>query len=145
VWIVELRIQQDIASVDEARGEMHERDLGRVIGAAEHALAEKGAADRDAIKPADQPVAVPAFDGMGVALPVKRAIEIDDRRVDPGVRPVRMRLAARLDDAREGGVERDAERVLQDAALQASGNVEGVERQQAAALRIDQEQARIIA
>ena len=51
----------------QARHQMHQRNLGSIAGAVEHALAEKGAAERDAIKPADQIVAVIDLDGVAVA------------------------------------------------------------------------------
>jgi hypothetical protein len=55
-----------------------------------------------------------------------------------------MRFAACLDDARERGVKAYPERILTDPPLQAFGDVEGVERQDAPEVRIDEEQARII-
>ena len=46
---------------------MHQRDLGGVARAVEHALAEEGAAERDAVEPADQLVAVIDLDGVAMA------------------------------------------------------------------------------
>ncbi|AXE63814.1 hypothetical protein BBF93_05945 [Hyphomonas sp. CACIAM 19H1] len=55
-----------------------------------------------------------------------------------------MRLPAGFDDAREGSVKADPERVLADPALQAFGNVERVQGQDAPEVRVDKEQPRVI-
>src|SRR5207302_11161391 len=59
-----LRVEQTVAAVAQARHEMHERDLARIGDAAEHALAKKGAAERDAVKTADQFTVMPALDAV---------------------------------------------------------------------------------
>jgi hypothetical protein len=82
---------------------------------------------------------------MGMPLPVQRAVEIDDRRVDPGMRAVRVWFGAGFHDARKGRVKGDPERVLADAPLQAFRNVEGVKRQDAARIGIDEKKVRVIA
>ena len=50
----ELRVEQLEAAGSQPRDEMHERDLRSIARAVEHALAEEGAAERDAVEPADQ-------------------------------------------------------------------------------------------
>jgi hypothetical protein len=42
--VVELRIEQHEAAIDQPRHEVHQRDLRGVIGAREHALTEEGPA-----------------------------------------------------------------------------------------------------
>ena len=56
------------------RHQMHQGDLGGVAGAMEHALAEEGAAEAHAVKPADQLAAVIDLDGVAMADVVKLAI-----------------------------------------------------------------------
>ena len=50
----ELRVEQLEAAGPQPRDQMHERDLGRIARAVEHALAEEGAAERDAVEAAHQ-------------------------------------------------------------------------------------------
>ncbi len=93
----ELRVEQPVMAGLEPRHQMHERDLGGVADGVEHALAEKGAAETDAIEAADQLLAVIDFDGVAVAALVELAIEIADTDVDPGPRcgPARARRSRR--------------------------------------------------
>jgi hypothetical protein len=44
-----LSVEEKIAAEPQARSQMHEGNLARVGRAAEHAFAEKGGADRDAV------------------------------------------------------------------------------------------------
>src|SRR5690606_21916501 len=74
----ELAVEQRIAAGTEAGDEMDQRHLGGVGLAAEHALAEEGGADRDAIEAADKPSVAPALDGVAVAGVEKRAVEPAD-------------------------------------------------------------------
>jgi len=50
----ELGVEQAIAAEPEPRDEMNERHLACIGMAAEHALAEKNRADRDAVEPAGE-------------------------------------------------------------------------------------------
>src|SRR5438876_9714363 len=45
----ELRVEQAVSAEPEPDHQMHEGDLARIDGAAEHALSEKGGAQRDAV------------------------------------------------------------------------------------------------
>lgn len=85
---LELAVEQREAADPEPRDQPGERDLGSIARAADHRFAEKGAAQRQAVKPADQPVAVPAFDRMGVAEPVQRGEHRLDLAADPRLGPV---------------------------------------------------------
>src|SRR5450759_1876193 len=49
-----LGVEQPVAAGAQARDQIHQRDLGGVARAVEHTLAEEGAAERDAVKPAHQ-------------------------------------------------------------------------------------------
>ena len=62
-----------------------DRDLRRIARAADHRFAEKGAAEREAVEPADQRLAVPHLDRMREALCVERDEDLLDLPVDPGV------------------------------------------------------------
>ena len=79
-----LRVEQAIAAGAQPRHQMHQRNFRGVARAVEHALAEEGAAERDAIEPAGQLIAVIDFDGMAMAVLVEAAINLADAAVDPG-------------------------------------------------------------
>ena len=59
---------------------MDERDLAGVGLPREHALAEEGAAERDAVEPADQLAVAPGLDAVGVAADVQLAEDPGDLR-----------------------------------------------------------------
>lgn len=91
---LKLAIEQRKAACFQSRDEPGQRDLGGVGRAADHAFAEKGAAEREAIEPADQSIAVPAFDRMRIAQSVEGDEHVLDRMVDPGIGAVGGRLSA---------------------------------------------------
>src|SRR4051794_37061914 len=97
----ELRIEQAIAAGFQPRDEMHQRDLGGVARVVKHALAEKGAAERDAIEAADELRAVIDLDGVAMAALEQSAVDAPDTHVDPGAAAVGLRLRAALDDRLE--------------------------------------------
>ena len=84
----ELGVEQPVVTGLEPRHQMHQRDFGGVARAVEHALAEEGAAETDAVEAADQRFAVIDFDGMAIAALVELAIKTADAAVDPGSRSV---------------------------------------------------------
>ena len=96
--------KREIADL-EPRDQPRQRDLRRIASAAEHALAEKGAAELHAIDSADQVAAVPDFDRMGVA----RAVQREHRALDLGVDPGFVALGAADDHAGEIAVLGDCE------------------------------------
>src|SRR5262245_23853133 len=71
----ELGMEQSVAAGLEARHQMHQRDLRSVARAVEHAFAEEGAAERDAVEAADQSLAVIDFEAVAVPPLVELAIE----------------------------------------------------------------------
>src|SRR5262249_46879954 len=123
---------------------MHERHLAGIARHAEHALAEEGAADGDAVEPADQPAVLPALDGVGEPHLEELAVQQEDLAVDPGVAAPRPGRGAAIDDALEVGMAADLERLLPHRLLQPPGHVEGLEREDAAQLRIDPVDLRVI-
>ena len=62
-----LRVEQFEAARDQPRHQMHQRHLRGVAGAVEHALAEEGAAEADAVEPADEVAILPDLDAVGSA------------------------------------------------------------------------------
>ena len=111
----------------EPRHQMHQRNLGSVAGAVEHAFAEKGAAEADAIKAADQFLAVIDFDRMAVAALVEFAVQVVDAGVDPGPAASRHRLRAAVNDGVEIAVDHDGETVGAHGARQAIRHVEAIQ------------------
>src|SRR3546814_20815376 len=73
---------------------------------AHHALAEKGAAEREAVEAADEPIARPAFDRMCEAPVMQLHEHATDRGVDPRIGTVRDRFAAQGKDIGEKTEER---------------------------------------
>ena len=89
-----LGVEQLEAARDQPRHQMHQRHLRGVAGAMEHALAEEGAPEADAIQPADQIAVLPDLDAVAVAELVQSDIEIADAPVDPGVLAACLRRGA---------------------------------------------------
>ena len=83
----ELGVEKTEAADDQPRHQVDERHLAGVAGAAEHALAEEGAADRHAIEAAHQLAAGPALHAVGEAAVEEGAVEAQDLVIDPGFRP----------------------------------------------------------
>src|SRR5579859_2975490 len=100
-----LSIEKGIAAFFHQGGEIGQRRLAGVGGAREHAFAEKGAAETEAIKPADQLAVLPALDAMGEAGMVQIGEQADDFRINPGFRPPRGRLGAKFEHPVESGVD----------------------------------------
>ena len=131
---LELAVEQGEPADAQPRDQPGERDLRRVGRAADHAFAEERAAERQAVEPADQLVAVPAFDRMREARARGASMKtLLDRAVDPGVGPVVGAFGAQRDDVVEGAVGGDAEAVGGDRLAERARQVEAVERQDRAA------------
>lgn len=62
-----------------------QRNLGRVPHMMKHRLAEKSAADRDAVKTARELIILPCFDGVRVAEPMQTRVTFNDLIIDPGL------------------------------------------------------------
>ena len=135
----ELAVEQGKAAHLQPRDEMGEGNLGGVARPAEHALAEEGAAQRDAIEATGQPVIVPHLDRMGMAAAVECEAGGLDLAIDPGLRPIVRGLCAGGDDVAEGLVDRYPKMVAADRLGERARQVEMVERQYAATMRLDPE------
>src|SRR5437868_13216444 len=101
----ELAIEQAEIADLEPSDEPGERDLRGVPFAAEHALAEEGAAQLHAIDSADEVGAVPDLDRMGMA----RRVQSEHRPLDVGVDPRLLAVGTAGDHAREIPVVADLE------------------------------------
>jgi hypothetical protein len=141
---MKLRVQQTIAADAQARDEVHEGDLACVARGAEHALAEEGGAERDAVEPAHQRVARPALHAVRLPPQEELAVEGLDRRVDPGVGAVGADARALGDDLLEGGVDADLERIATHRAGEPARDVQIVQREDSPALGVDQEDALVV-
>jgi hypothetical protein len=63
----ELRVEQFEAAREEARHQVNQCDFAGVARCGEHALAEEGAPQRDAIEPTHQMSVQPSFNAMRLA------------------------------------------------------------------------------
>ena len=124
--------------------EMHERDLGRVARAMEHALAEERPPERDPVEPADQRVALVDFEAVAMAALVELAIEHADARIDPRARPAVASLRATFQHAVEVAVDGDGEAVGTHRSGEPRGNMKAIERNDAAHLRLDPVEGRVL-
>jgi len=134
---LELAIEQAEPACAQPRDEVRQRDLRCVGGAADHALAEERAAEREAVEPADELAAVPAFDRMREPHRVEGLEDAFDAVVDPRFGAARDAFGAELDDSLERGVDGDLEPVGRDCLAQRARELETVERQDGAAARLD--------
>ena len=80
----ELGVEQGEAPIFEPGDEIDERNLARIAGAGEHALAEKGTAEMHAVKSAGEHAVLPDLNRMAMAEREQFAIETADAPVDPG-------------------------------------------------------------
>jgi len=136
----ELTVEQVEMANLEPRHEPGEGHLGSVGRSAEHGLAEKGAAQFDAIQAPDQfrlsvATGVPAFDRVRMASRVEVAHGMLDRAIDP-------RLAAistSEDHVIERGIVRDAEISRAQASAKRARAMETVERKDCPLARLDPE------
>src|SRR6202008_4919984 len=94
----------------------------------EHALAEEGAAEGDAVESADQRVAVVDLDAVAVAPLVELTIEAVDAPVDPGARAARPRFGAAIEHAVEIAVDGDGELIGPHRAGEPCWHMKAVER-----------------
>src|SRR6266851_3861629 len=140
----ELRIEQDEATRFQPGYQMDERDLGGVACPMKHAVPEEGAADTDAIESTHQFGPVIDLDGMAVTDPIEPAIEIADAPVDPGARAPGLRFRAAVDHGLEVAIGRHREALGAYRAGEPGGHVEPVERDDAALLRLDPIEGRIL-
>src|SRR5262249_2453453 len=118
--------------------------LGSVGDAVEHALAEKGGAEIDAVEPPDETIAGINLDRMAMADVVEVAIELPDAAIDPGGAPANHWCRATIDHRVEVAVDPHLEPVTSDGARQTLRDLQPVERQDAPGFRLDPVEAWVI-
>ena len=123
---------------------MHEGNLRRIAYAVEHALAEERAAQAHAVETADERRTVIDLDGVAMPAFVELSIDRADAGIDPGAPAARHRRRTGIDHGVEVDVAHHAERGPAHRALEARRNMEAIERQHAAALRLDPVEGRVL-
>src|SRR5487761_1435826 len=116
---------------------MHQRYFAGIALAREHAFAEEGAAQCDAVQATDESSLTPTFDAVREALAVEGGVERDDLSVDPGFLALLCRYGAVPDGGAKVGIASDFEPPGPYRPCKALGKVKPVERQHAAQLGID--------
>src|SRR3982074_3051099 len=89
-----LCVEQFEAARDQPCHQMHQRHFRGIANAVKHTLAEEGAAQADAVEPADKIVILPDLDTVSVSEFVEPDIEIANALVDPGIVAARLRRGA---------------------------------------------------
>jgi len=139
----ELRVEQPVAACPQACHEVDERHLAGICCTAEHAFTKECSANRGSVEPADQVLAIPDLHAVCVTCLEKLHIGSLDRMIDPGNRPILHLFCAKRDHLLEGLVDRDSECRLSHRAREPARNVEQVEGQDTAPLRINPADLRI--
>jgi hypothetical protein len=132
----ELGVEQPEPAGPEAREQVDERDFGGVAGAMEHAFAEEGPAQADAIKAADQLLTVVSLERMGMTGGEQFAIEPHDLVVDPGL----LALGAGAHHRFKRPVGGDPVSIRPHRLGEAARDDKPVEREDSALVRLDPEQ-----
>src|SRR5262249_41105193 len=102
-----LRVEQAVTPMFKARDEMDQCDFGSIAAAVKHALAKKGATERDAIETAHERLTVVDFHGMAMSALEQRAVNAANARIDPGASAIGFRLGAPFDHRIEIAIDMD--------------------------------------
>src|SRR5262249_26029460 len=133
----ELGIKQAEPTSLEPHHQMHQRNLAGVALAAEHALAEEGATECDAVEAAHQFALASALDTVAIAEREELVGQAPDRPVDPGFAAPEIRRGAGLHDAIEIRAAAHVETALAHGASEAPRQMKILQWQDAASFRID--------
>ncbi len=128
----ELAVEQSESTHRQPRHQPGQRDLRTIGSEREHALAEEGAAQPDAVEPADKLLILPAFDRMGVAEPMQQIVALLDLTVDPGF----LALRTIVNDGGEHLVVRDGKSARPDRLAKRARHAKAVEREDRTAARL---------
>src|SRR5262249_15768222 len=109
-----------------------------------HAFAEKSAAERDAIEAADKLLIRIDLDGVAVSALEQRAVDATDARIDPCASAIRLGFGAAIDHAVKITINVDGPGCRTHSSRQSRGNVETVEWNDAAHIRLDPIERRIV-
>ncbi|MNN68746.1 hypothetical protein D3C81_1844790 [compost metagenome] len=102
-----LAVDQHKARLLQMLDQGHEADLGGIVGAAEHRLAEKQPPHGQAVQAAHQFAVVAHLHRVGDTAPVQLAVGVAHGVGDPGAVRVVARCRAGVDHSWEVGVEAD--------------------------------------
>src|SRR5918996_1379795 len=116
---------------------MHQRHLGSVAGAMEHALAEEGAGEAHAVKSSDEFLLFVYLDAVAMAALMQLAIELADAAGNPGAAASRLGSRATPDHRLKIAIDRYRETVGPHRAREPARHMEPVERDDAALLGLD--------
>ena len=141
----ELGVEQHEAAQMKPRYQVHQGHLAGVAGPREHAFAAESAADGDAIETAGQFAVLPALDTVGDTQPVQFDEGLDDFIVDPGILAAFGGGGALPHNIGKGAIGADFKNPAAHCFLQALGDVEGFQRQDAADFGVDPEDIGIVA
>src|SRR5262245_48013563 len=109
-----------------------------------HAFAEKRAAERDAIETADKLLTFIDLDGVAVPTLEQCTIDATDAHIDPCAGASRLGFSAAIDHAIKIAIDVDRPRCRAYSSRQPQWDVETVERNDAAHIRLDPIERRII-
>src|SRR6478752_8214680 len=123
---------------------MHQRHLGGVARAVEHALAKERAPKAHAIEAAGQLAVLVSLDAVTMPDAVELAIERADAPVDPGPGPARLRRGAAVQHPLEVAVNGDLEAVRPHSPGEPRRNMERLQRNNAALFGLDPIERRIL-
>lgn len=140
----ELAVEKCEPPDPQARHEPGQRHLRCVGRAREHAFPEKGAAQRYAIKPADEPLTVPAFDAVRVPHRVKTSACFKYRFVDPAILPTFDQRGTAPHDVGKHRIRRHPESVGTDSLAERARDMQRIEGQDGTATRLNPEYVGIV-
>ena len=140
-----LAIEQPRPRAAQRRDQPRQRHFGRIGHAAEHRFAAERAVKPHPVKPADQPVILPAFQRMSVAQRVQLQIARLDPPADPGIPAITARRGTGQQHLVKRGVAGDAKAPAPQRARQRVRQLEPVQRQDRAFARLHPEQFIIVA
>jgi hypothetical protein len=141
----ELAIEKFETANPHPRDQPRQRDFRCVGRSGKHALTKKSPAHRHSIQPADQFIAQPTFDAVGVSHPMKIAKRIFDIGIDPSVAPVVARFCAGGDDLSKGAICSHDKPILPNGFCQRFRQSESIQRQNCPLLGLDPECIGIVA
>src|SRR5262245_9601505 len=140
----ELRVEEPESTGLESSDEMHKRDLGSISRPVEHALTKERATESNPIATAHEVFALVNLKTMAMAPLVELAIEHADAGIDPSARPARAGLGTPLEHSFEVAIDSDGETVGAHRAREPTWHVEAIEGNDAAFLRLDPVERRIV-
>jgi len=143
--VVPQSIRTRVLAMAQPGDQVRQRQLAGLGLAAEHAFAEKGAAQRHAVEPADQLAVDARLHAVRVPAFVQRSVKRADVWIDPGVFAIDVWLGAEIDHGFEVAINSEAEAVLAHGAQKPARHGERRQGQNGAPIGIDDEEAVLVA